>query len=602
MFGTVLVANRGEIAVRVIRGCHALGLRAVAVHSTADDGALHVRLADAAIRLDGTSAADTYLDGDKLIAAAKAAGAEAIHPGYGFLAENAEFAEAVIAAGLEWIGPPAAVIRSMGDKVTARATAARAGVAGVPGTEGAVDSADVVQAFGAQHGYPLVIKAAAGGGGRGMRVVRAAGEAADAIESARREAGASFSNDEVYVEKYLEWPRHVEVQLLCDQHGHFLAIGERDCSVQRRHQKLIEEAPAPDLSEPTRRGLREAAVAVARAVGYVGAGTLEFLVEGDDFFFLEMNTRLQVEHPVTEMVFGVDLVVAQLKVAAGESLELPDLGPRGHAIECRINAEDPAHGRFLPHPGAITRLDAPQGPGLRFDAGYAAGDVVSPFYDNLVGKLIAWGADREAARRSLITALRDLRVEGIPTTAPAQITILEHADFIAVEHATPWLERLSAEFPAASAGAAIEPAAAPDAADRRDREVHVAGRRYWLEPPVETEPRPRRHVKRRPAGETRRRPAGDGQLRPQTSDGASRRPPSSTVEGSITAPMQGTVISVSVESGTVVERGQILLVLEAMKMENQIIADRPGTIELRVAVRDSVASGDVLAVIAESDS
>jgi acetyl-CoA/propionyl-CoA carboxylase biotin carboxyl carrier protein len=608
MIRTVLIANRGEIAVRVIRGCRSLGLQAAVVHSSPDAGALHTRLADSAIALDGTTAAETYLNVDKVIAAAQAAGADAVHPGYGFLAENAAFAEAVAAAGLTWIGPPAAAIRAMGDKVTARATAARAGIAGVPGTEGPVASADEVLSFADEHGYPLVIKAAAGGGGRGMRVVRTSEDVGPAIEAARREAGASFGDDHVYVEKYLEWPRHVEVQILCDGHGRSLAIGERDCSVQRRHQKLIEEAPAPNLSGAVRRGLADAAVAVARAVGYVGAGTVEFLVEGDRFYFLEMNTRLQVEHPVTEMVFGVDLVAEQLRIAAGQPLSIADIEPRGHAIECRINAEDPAGGRFLPHPGAVARLDVPQGPGLRFDAGYAAGDVVSPFYDNLVGKLIAWGRDREAARRVMIDALRELRVEGIPTTAPAQIAILEHPDFIGVDHATPWLESGAVALPAGqSAGgngedlvaAPVEAGSAVGGAED-EREVIVVGRRYWLGPPVGAEPSDRRPASARPRSEpplrdSARRADGGGRAAAGDEQRAAARV---ALEGAITSPMQGTVISVGVEPGAKVERGRTLLVLEAMKMESEIVADRDGTVtELRVTVGDSVASGDVLAVI-----
>ena len=596
MIRTVLIANRGEIAVRVIRGCRSVGVRAAVVHSSPDSDALHTRLADVAIALDGETAAETYLDAEKVLAAAQAAGADAVHPGYGFLAENASFADAVAAAGLTWIGPPAEAIRAMGDKVTARATAAAAGVAGVPGTKDPVASADEVVAFAEEHGYPVVIKAAAGGGGRGMRVVQSSEDAGPAIEAARREAGSSFGDDHVYVEKYLEWPRHVEVQVLADQHGRCIAIGERDCSVQRRHQKLVEEAPAPNLSGTVREGLARAAVAVAKAVRYVGAGTVEFLVEGEHFYFLEMNTRLQVEHPVTEMVFGLDLVAEQIRIAAGEPLDTSGIEPRGHAIECRINAEDPAGGRFLPHPGTVTRLDIPHGPGLRFDAGYAAGDSVSPFYDNLVGKLIVWGRDREAARRTMIDALRDLRVEGVPTTASAQVAILEHPDFIGVEHATPWLERGAIEFP--DAGGALAAAVEPEVANGGERDVIVGGRRYWLGPPAggevarpptsaRSQPPRRAEAARRPSRST---PSGTGAHR--------RATPTVAAEGSITSPMQGTVISVGVESGEEVQRGHVLLVLEAMKMENQVVADRDGTVvELRVVVGDSVASGDVLAVI-----
>jgi acetyl-CoA/propionyl-CoA carboxylase, biotin carboxylase, biotin carboxyl carrier protein len=581
---TILIANRGEIAVRVIRACHALGVRAAVVHSTPDAGALHVRMADAAVPLAGSSPAETYLDGGAVIRAAKHVGADAVHPGYGFLAENAVFAAEVIAAGLEWIGPPPDAIRLMGDKITARATAERAGVHGVPGTACATVAVEGVAEFAASHGFPIVVKAAAGGGGRGMRIVRSVTEIENGVQAARREALASFGNDDVYVEKYLEWPRHVEVQVFADRHGNCVAIGDRDCSVQRRHQKLIEEAPAPDLSRELRDELAESAVKVAREVGYVGAGTVEFLVEGGRIHFLEMNTRLQVEHPVTELVFGVDLVVEQLRVASGArlSFDAATLSARGHAIECRLNAEDPAGGSFIPQSGVITDLRVPHGPGLRFDGGFDAGDEISPYYDSLIGKLIAWGANREAAVRTMVTALRDLRVGGLPTTAPAQQAILEHPDFLAVGHATPWLETGVVELPGASEATENEATAGGG-----EEEVWVNGRRYWLGPPpaeAAGTPSPAASVARRPRnGPPARSRRNDS---PEGSDGVVR------------APMQGTVISVSVEPGKSVQHGEVLLVMEAMKMESQIVAGREGMVsEVRVTAGESVASGTVLVVL-----
>jgi acetyl-CoA/propionyl-CoA carboxylase biotin carboxyl carrier protein len=582
-FHTLLIANRGEIAVRVIRACRTLGIRAAVVHSTPDAQALHVRMADVAVELDGSSPAETYLDRRAVIDAAKSVDADAVHPGYGFLAENAAFAADVLAAGLEWVGPSPDAIRSMGDKITARATAERAGVHGVPGTASAV-AVDEVADFADRHCFPIVIKAAAGGGGRGMRIVRSAAEIEDAVQAAGREALASFGNGDVYVEKYLEWPRHVEVQVFADRHGNCVAVGDRDCSVQRRHQKLIEEAPAPDLPKALRVELAEAAVKVAREVSYVGAGTVEFLVENGRPYFLEMNARLQVEHPVTEAVFGVDLVVEQLRVAAGAALsfDAATLVARGHAIECRINAEDPAAGSFIPQSGKITGLHIPLGPGLRFDGGFEAGDEVSTYYDSLVGKLIAWGPDRDAAVRTMTWALRELRVEGLPTTAPAQQAILEHPAFLAVDHATPWLETGVVELPSRAEEA--EENVTPEG----EEEVWVNGRRYWLGPPPsasvstpsDTPPAARRPRRGRPAALGRSNNSSHGS------------------DGVITAPMQGTVIMVSVDPGRSVEQGDVLLVMEAMKTENQIVALREGTVaEVRVSAGDSVAPGAVLVVL-----
>ncbi|MGI9120019.1 MAG: acetyl-CoA carboxylase biotin carboxylase subunit [Acidimicrobiales bacterium] len=585
--GKVLVANRGEIAVRVIRTCRELGISTVAVYSEPDRNALHVRMADEARALGGHTAAESYLDVAAVVEAAGASGADAVHPGYGFLSENAGFARSVADAGLIFVGPPAEAIETMGDKVAARRAAVKVGVAPVPGGESLVTSVEEVVAFGEQSGWPVAVKAAHGGGGRGLKVLAGPEGAADAVASARREAMASFGRDELYMERYLAWPRHVEIQIMADIHGEVVWVGERDCSVQRRHQKLLEECPAPGLSDELRRRMGEAAVAVAAGCGYVGAGTIEFLLEDGEFWFLEMNARLQVEHPVTEAVFGVDLVAEQLRVAAGQHLSFTqdELERRGHAIECRINGEDPAGGRFSPSPGRITRLIPPGGGFCRFDGGYASGDELSQHYDNLIGKLVVWGRDREEARRRMLRALDELVVEGVATTVPAQRAILAAPDFIAVAHSTSWLEQrldLSGVEPAAAPAPPVPTGEGDAPRVRRDVDVEVDGRRFhvslWV-PDVESVPA---------------QAAGRPGAAPPRTGGARAADAGSEVS----VPMQGTIVAVLVAVGDEVEGGQTVCILEAMKMENQITAGRPGRVaSIAVVPGQAVGTGDVVMVI-----
>jgi acetyl-CoA/propionyl-CoA carboxylase biotin carboxyl carrier protein len=587
----VLIANRGEIAVRVIRTCRELGVATVAVYSELDRDALHVRLADEAYALGGQSAAESYLNTDAILSVLARSGAEAVHPGYGFFSENADFARAVTGTGAVWIGPPPEAIETMGDKISSRIAAERAKVASVPGTTQVVTSAADVVAFGEEHGWPVAIKAAYGGGGRGMRVVASADTAADALESAQREAEKAFGRSESYLERYLTWPRHVEVQVFADAQGSVVHLGTRDCSAQRRHQKLIEEAPAPGIDAATLDALGDAAVKVARACGYVNAGTVEFIYQDNDFWFLEMNTRLQVEHPVTEQITGIDLVALQLRVASGEPLPFSQdqVTRQGHAFEVRVNAEDPAGGRFLPSPGTITRWRPPGGYGVRTDTGYEEGDTVSQFYDNLVAKVVAWGEDRETARRRMLRALRELRVEGVATTVPADIAILEHPDFVGIAHSTNWVEeRLDLS------GIAAPPPAAPlhDTAGptgpremvQRDVDVEVDGRRYQV----------RLWVPDTGAGPVSPSPA----VRPARARAGGSAGVGRTGSGQVTVPMQGTIVRVLVEVGDDVEVGQPVTILEAMKMENNITAETAGKVkEVKVAPGDSVGAGDVVMVI-----
>jgi acetyl-CoA/propionyl-CoA carboxylase, biotin carboxylase, biotin carboxyl carrier protein len=583
----VLIANRGEIAVRVIRACKEMGIATVAVYSELDREALHVRLADEAYALGGQTAADSYLNTERILEVIEQSGADAVHPGYGFFSENTDFARAITERGVTFIGPPPEAIEVMGDKVSSRKAAESAGVAGVPGTTEFLTSADEVIAFGDEHGWPVAIKAAYGGGGRGMRVVGSAAEAPAALESAQSEALKGFGRAECYIERYLTWPRHVEMQIVGDTHGNVVWVGERDCSAQRRHQKLIEESPAPEFPDEIRQAMGEAAVKVAKACGYYNAGTVEFLYQDGEFYFLEMNTRLQVEHPVTELVTGIDLVREQILVASGEPLSFTqdDIERRGHAIEVRINAEDPAEGRFLPSPGKITEIIPPQGFGTRWDGGYESGDEVSQFYDNLVGKLIVWGKTREIAISRMIRALEEFRIEGVATTIPADLAILRHPDFQQAKHATRWVEG-NLDLTGVT-GRTSAPAGGDDAARKvqRDVDVEVNGKRFavklWMpDVPVvaavgggaAAAPRPRRA-------------SGSGAA-------------AAAGSGKVAVPMQGTIVKVLVEVGQEVEAGQPVCVLEAMKMENNIAADKAGTVtEVKVETGQSVGAGDVVVVI-----
>tara|TARA_B100000686_G_scaffold25432_1_gene24577 strand:+ start:137 stop:1858 length:1722 start_codon:yes stop_codon:yes gene_type:complete len=572
MLSKVLVANRGEIAVRVIRACRELGVESVAIYSDLDTNALHVRLADEAWRLGGQSAAESYLDVDKVLGIVDKCGADGVHPGYGFLSENANFARAVTEKGLAFIGPPPEAIEVMGDKLSAREAAEKVGVSGVPGTSDLIKDPEEVKKFASEHGWPVAVKAAYGGGGRGMKVVESEDEVESAVDSARRESMASFGRDELYLERYLTAPRHVEIQVLADSYGNVVYLGDRDCSAQRRHQKLVEEAPAPEIPENIRTAMGEAAVAVAKGCDYTNAGTVEFLFQDGEFFYLEMNTRLQVEHPVTEMVTGIDLVEQQLRIASGEPLEFSqdDITTSGHAIEFRINAEDPAGGRFLPAPGRINTLKVPDGFGVRFDGGYETGDEVSQFYDNLIGKLVVWGSNREIAIERGLRALGELEINGVATTASAACVIIDHSDFRNATHSTRWVEE-QLDFPeepvdqSSDEGIALE---------RRQATVEVNGRRFevnLLLPDSKTKP-PRR-----------------------STSGLSS---SGSGSGQVIAPMQGTIVNVLVEEGSEIEAGAPICVLEAMKMENNVMAEKSGVVkEVLVSEGDSVGAGDVLAVI-----
>jgi acetyl-CoA/propionyl-CoA carboxylase biotin carboxyl carrier protein len=583
-FDSVLVANRGEIAIRVFRTLRELGLRSVAVYSDADRGARHVTAADEAFALGGETAAESYLVVDKLIGAARATGAQAVHPGYGFLAENADFARAVDEAGLVWIGPPAEAIELMGRKTAARTLMRDAGVPIIPGTTDPVASAEEIVRLGDEIGYPLIVKAAAGGGGKGMRIVHAPDEAERAFESASREGQAYFADASVYVERYLENPRHVEVQVLADSHGNVIHLGERDCTIQRRHQKLIEETPSPAVDDELRERIGAIAVDAARAVGYRSAGTIEGLLAPDgSYYFMEMNTRLQVEHTVTEEVTGLDLVREQIRIAQGEPLSVrqEDVVLRGHSIECRINAEDVSKG-FLPAPGRITHYREPTGPGVRVDSGVAEGSEISPLYDPMVAKLIVHDVDREHARRRMLRALREFEIDGVHTLLGFHAALLEHPCFIAGETCHGVVEsgelaRRADEQVTQSHKVGHGPGGRLDG---RVTTVEVDGRRYDVTV-LAPEP-PWAELARARAERSRGGGAGGS--------------------AAVISPMQGTVLSVGVEEGETVEAGRVLCIVEAMKMENEITAHRDGVVtELSVGAGESVQNGQVICVLAQGD-
>ncbi len=579
---SVLVANRGEIAVRIIRGVQEMGLRAIAVYSELDRDAVHVERADEAWHIGPAPATESYLNMDAILDVAAETKADAIHPGYGFLAENADFARRVTETGLIWVGPGSDSIASMGDKIAARSVSEAAGVPGVPGTVEALTAAEQVRKVAAEYGYPIAIKAAHGGGGKGLRVVGSDAEVDKAFDAARREADAYFANPEVYVEKYLEQSRHIEAQILIDSHGNRMFLGERDCSMQRRHQKLIEETPSPVITDKQRKALGKAALSIGKAAGYVNAGTVEFLLDQDgEFFFLEMNTRLQVEHTVTEMVTGIDLVQEQLRIAMGEPISFSEVDPRGHAIEFRINAEDPTSG-FLPSPGQIIEYGEPAGFGVRVDSGYRAGSAVSQYYDNLVSKLIVWGRDRSEALARARRAIAEYEITGIATTLPFHGLAIESEVFKTGTHHTRSVEN---DMDLSSITHPSAPQIPEDEElEERRMTVEVGGRRFvvklWApESPAPTGGPSRTMPRRRP---------------PKLSQ--SRR--SASGEGAVTAPMQGTIVKVHHKAGDRVEAGKPLFILEAMKMENEIRSPYDGEIiDLRIQTGDKVASGAVLAIV-----
>jgi acetyl-CoA/propionyl-CoA carboxylase, biotin carboxylase, biotin carboxyl carrier protein len=579
VFESVLIANRGEIAVRIARACRELGVRSVAVYSEVDRDADHVSACDEAYLLGAADPAASYLNIPAILAVAARAEVEAIHPGYGFLAENATFAQAVADAGLRFVGPSVAAIERMGDKLSARAVATAAGVPVVPGTVEPTSDLAVALAFGEQYGYPVAVKAMFGGGGRGMKVVRDAQGMEEALASAAREAGVAFGRTECYLERYLERPRHVEVQVLGDTDGTVIHLGDRDCSLQRRHQKLIEEAPAPAMDPDVRARLHAAAIDVSREMQYVNAGTCEFLLDenGQDFYFLEMNTRLQVEHPVTELITGIDLVHAQLRIAAGEGLGLrqDDVRFQGHAIEVRINAEDPAVG-FVPSPGEITRFDVPLGPGVRMDTGLRTGGSIPREYDSMIAKLIVWAADRDTACQRMAAALDGLRLEGVPTTVPFHRLALAHPMFRAAEHSTASVER-EWDLSSLIAGDGAHQTSAGGAQRTETLTVEVDDRRFEVRVVVAVPERPDRRSAR-----------ARGTKGPATSG-----------SGDLLAPMQGTVVGYAVAPGDTVDIGDPVVTLEAMKMENAIPSPIRGTVvSTGIAPGTVVQPGTLLATIA----
>jgi acetyl-CoA/propionyl-CoA carboxylase, biotin carboxylase, biotin carboxyl carrier protein len=584
-FSKVLVANRGEIAIRIFRTLRELDIAAVAVYSEADRASLHASLADEAYLLGPGAPSESYLNVERILEAAKRAGAEAIHPGYGFLAENAAFARACQTGGLTWIGPPPEAIEVMGSKVAARERMASAGVPIIPGTTETVSTAEEIVRLGNELGWPLAVKASAGGGGKGLKVVRGPDKAERALESARREGEAYFSNPEVYVERYLEDPRHVEVQVLADEHGNVIHLGERDCTIQRRHQKLVEETPSPAVDAALRERIGAIAVDAARAVGYRSAGTIEGLLSRDgEYFFLEMNTRIQVEHTVTELVTGLDLIREQILIAAGEPLSLSqdEVALSGHALECRINAEDPSQG-FLPSPGRISRYREPGGPGVRVDSGVSEGSEVSALYDPMIAKLCVHGRDREHARKRMLRALHEYEIEGVTTLLGFHQALLSQQCFVDGEtcHGVVESEELAERARQLSHKTTkLQGRSDGRPVQSRSTTVELDGRRFEVTV-LRPEP-PHAALARR-----RRERAGRG-----GAHGAARE--------TLVSPMQGTVLSVAVAEGDEVEPGQVICIVEAMKMENEITAHRAGTVsDLSVAPGEPVATGQVICVVVQ---
>ena len=574
MFGKVLVANRGEIAVRIIRALREMGVSSVAVYSDIDREALHTRLADEAYHIGPTPATESYLNIEKLIEVARSSGVEAVHPGYGFLAESASFARAVTEADLTWIGPHPEAIEVMGSKVESRRLMADTGVPLTPGTEDSVESADAVPEFASEHGYPVAVKAASGGGGKGFAVAQDKTEAATAFERASREGEMYFGDGSVYLEKYLPAPRHIEIQVVCDKHGNAVHLGERDCSIQRRHQKLVEECPSPVMDPAMREKMGKAAVKAAQSVDYDNVGTVEFLVQDHEFYFLEMNTRVQVEHPVTEEVTGIDIVQTGIRIAAGEELPFAqeDVSWRGHAIEVRVNAENPTND-FAPSPGSVSVYEEPGGPGVRVDSSLRGPGSVPESYDPLFAKLIVRGADREDALSRLRRALAEFRVEGIATTLPFFRALLDDEVFVSGDYTTGFIaERLEAlEIEASPLGEAGE---APEKGSR-EIEVEVNGKLFRVRMYSEE-------------------PQSGG--KPQRRGGGARR--AAISEGAVTAPMQGTIVKVLVEEGQEIETDEPVCVLEAMKMESEIRARSAGMVsEVHVEAGQTVRAGESLVTL-----
>ena len=569
----VLIANRGEIAIRVIRGCKDHGLESVAIYSEEDRDALHVRAADFAYSLNGIVAKDTYLNIPKIIALAKESGADAIHPGYGFLSENADFAQAVIDAGLIWIGPPPSAISALGDKVSARRIAAKAGAPLVAGTKDPVAGHEEVTAFAKEYGLPVAIKAAFGGGGRGLKVARTLEEIPELFASAVREAIAGFGRGECFVERYLDKPRHVETQVLVDKHGHAVVISTRDCSLQRRHQKLVEEAPAPFLTDAQNEELYRSSKAIMKEAGYIGAGTCEFLVGSDGTIsFLEVNTRLQVEHPVSEEVTGIDLVREQFRIAMGEALGFDDPVIRGHSLEFRINGEDPGRS-FLPAPGRITSWRIPTGPGVRVDAGFTQGDVIGGNFDSLLAKLIVTGATRQQAIERARRALAEFEVGGLATALPFHRAIVEDSAF--TENFSIYTSYIESEFVNEIPAFAIQDVDIETKAANEMFVAEVNGKRFEIK--VHT-----------PAPGVKRHRAKQASVGGATGTGLS-------------SPMQGTVVKIAVQEGAQVEAGELIIVLEAMKMEQPLNAHKSGIVtNLKVAIGETVASATVLCDIIDA--